>query len=160
MATCTCGGEIGGYCAIGNENTASAPASVITMDSTVAKIGRSMKKCDSMSGSPNCRSLRCLRWLPEGGHGDLLGLDLHLWPNLLERPHGDPFALLESLRDHAQSVWLERSRPDAAVLGLFLGVDHVDVFQPLIGADGSVDHKKRRVLLADWQVDAHEHPRR
>ena len=44
MATCTCGGEIGGYCAVGNVNTAMPPASVMTTDSTVAKIGRSMKK--------------------------------------------------------------------------------------------------------------------
>ncbi|MGA2259408.1 MAG: hypothetical protein ABSG53_32435, partial [Thermoguttaceae bacterium] len=46
MATYTCGGEIGGYCATGKENTAIPPASVMTMDSTVAKIGRSMKKCE------------------------------------------------------------------------------------------------------------------
>src|SRR5437588_8551534 len=55
MATCTCGGEIGGYCAIGKENTASPPASVMTTDSTVAKIGRSMKKCEIMSGTPRGR---------------------------------------------------------------------------------------------------------
>src|SRR5207249_11527433 len=49
MATCTCGGEIGGYCATGKENTAIAPVSVMTTDSTAAKIGRSMKKCENMS---------------------------------------------------------------------------------------------------------------
>src|SRR5438270_13686592 len=38
------GGVIGGYCAIGNVKTAIPPARVMTMDSTAAKIGRSMKK--------------------------------------------------------------------------------------------------------------------
>ena len=33
-----------GYCAIGSVNTAIDPASVMTIDSTEAKIGRSMKK--------------------------------------------------------------------------------------------------------------------
>ena len=35
---------MGGYWAIGSENTAIAPANVMTIDSTEAKIGRSMKK--------------------------------------------------------------------------------------------------------------------
>ena len=41
--TSTVGGVISGYCAIGSVNSATAPASVITIDSTEAKIGRSMK---------------------------------------------------------------------------------------------------------------------
>src|SRR5437762_675269 len=52
MATCTCGGEIGGYCATGKEDTAMPPASVMTTDSTVAKIGRSMKKWEIMADPP------------------------------------------------------------------------------------------------------------
>ena len=42
------GGETGGYCASGRLNTASPPASVMTIDSTVAKIGRSMKNRENM----------------------------------------------------------------------------------------------------------------
>ena len=38
------GGVICGYCAMGRLKTATPPASVMTMDSTAAKIGRSMKK--------------------------------------------------------------------------------------------------------------------
>ena len=37
------GGDTCGYCAIGNVPIAMLPASVITIDSTAAKIGRSMK---------------------------------------------------------------------------------------------------------------------
>src|ERR1051325_734907 len=42
--TSTVGGVISGYCAIGSANKAILPASVMTIDSTQAKIGRSMKK--------------------------------------------------------------------------------------------------------------------
>ena len=42
--TWTVGGVMSGYCDSGSEITAIAPASVITIDSTDAKIGRSMKK--------------------------------------------------------------------------------------------------------------------
>src|SRR6516165_10581040 len=44
QVTTTVGGAIGGYIAIGSDQSAIAPASVITIDRTVAKIGRSMKK--------------------------------------------------------------------------------------------------------------------
>ena len=43
---------MGGYCATGKENTATPPASVMTIDSTAAKIGRSMKKWEIMVGPP------------------------------------------------------------------------------------------------------------
>src|SRR5271168_215043 len=117
MATCTCGGEIGGYCAIGKLNTAIPPASVMRMDSTVAKIGRSMKKCESIIR----RSLLLARsLLAEGRHGSLLRLDLHVWPDLLERTDGDPILGVQPVGDDAQAVRLERSRGDAPVLSLVL----------------------------------------
>ena len=42
------GGVIGGYCATGKLKRATAPASVITMDRTEAKIGLLMKKRENM----------------------------------------------------------------------------------------------------------------
>src|SRR5690348_16847375 len=42
------GGVICGYCATGRFTTATAPARVMTSDSTDAKIGRSIKKCENM----------------------------------------------------------------------------------------------------------------
>src|SRR5579884_2620506 len=44
--TSTVGGVTSGYCATGRLRSAIAPANVMTMDSTEAKIGRSMKKCE------------------------------------------------------------------------------------------------------------------
>ena len=42
------GGVISGYCVTGSVNSAIPPASVITMESTEAKIGRSIKKRENM----------------------------------------------------------------------------------------------------------------
>jgi hypothetical protein len=46
------GGVTLGYCATGRVYTATPPASVMTIDNTEAKIGRSMKKCEIMSAVP------------------------------------------------------------------------------------------------------------
>src|SRR5205807_4849413 len=51
QVTITFGGAIGGYIAIGRAHSAIPPASVITIDRTVAKIGRSMKKRENTGGA-------------------------------------------------------------------------------------------------------------
>src|SRR4051812_3857582 len=89
MATLTPGGVMRGYCATGREASAAPPMSVMTTLRTVAKMGRSMKKRDSMAGGPllfgalilaralrwggpitrRFRFLRCARGVPRGGLG-------------------------------------------------------------------------------------------
>src|SRR5438132_3673008 len=63
------GGVMGGNCATGNVSTATTPASVMTMDSTDAKIGRSIKKCENMSPRDYGAEGACLR----SGGGAILG---------------------------------------------------------------------------------------
>src|SRR3954471_7073753 len=62
QVTITVGGAIGGYIAMGSAHSAIAPASVIRIDRTVAKIGRSMKKRENTalarSGLGGMRSAR------------------------------------------------------------------------------------------------------
>src|SRR5262245_55514473 len=53
QSTCTVGGEIWGYCASGRLTAATAPASVITIEITLAKIGRSMKNREIMRLRPD-----------------------------------------------------------------------------------------------------------
>src|SRR5215467_5724543 len=65
------GGAISGYCAIGRRQNATAPRITNTIESTDAKIGRSMKKCERRIGGPSVR----LR-LRGGRRGLLFGLDL------------------------------------------------------------------------------------
>src|SRR5213592_100403 len=50
--TLTTGGAISGYCAIGSERIADRPAMTKKIDSTAAKIGRSMKKRENMGRAP------------------------------------------------------------------------------------------------------------
>src|SRR5947199_1380959 len=106
MITWIDGGVIGGYWASGSQNSAIAPVRVMTMLSTEAKIGRSMKKCEIMVGAPSALLVLARRrgllvfagrrglWpFPDGGrrraagerrHGGLVGLDLQVRPNLLD----------------------------------------------------------------------------
>ena len=52
----TVGGEIDGNCAKGSEKTEIPPARVITMESTAAKMGRSMKKRENIGIRSQIRS--------------------------------------------------------------------------------------------------------
>src|ERR1044071_6537590 len=56
------GGAISGYCATGRRQKATAPRITNTIDSTEAKIGRSMKKCDvRMDALPSVLGLSASR---------------------------------------------------------------------------------------------------
>ncbi len=46
--TCTTGGAISGYCAIGSTRIAVRPASTMKSEMTTAKMGRSMKKRENI----------------------------------------------------------------------------------------------------------------
>src|SRR3954465_3512371 len=111
--TCTVGGLICGYCEIGRPWKARAPASTITIDSTAAKIGRSMKKTENMvsalgrrrsaagggllgSGRGLLGSGRGLLGAGRGrlrlGRCALLDGDLDPGPHFLRAFHDDPLA--------------------------------------------------------------------
>src|ERR1700743_1502600 len=107
IETGTPGGVIGGYCATGNVKSAIVPARAMAMDSTVAKIGRSMKKRVSISASRGGRI--------ERRHRRLLGRHPHVRPELLDRPHDDPVVLRQAARDRAEAVRLEGPGDDLAV---------------------------------------------
>ena len=50
--TLTVGGAIGGYCSTGRPTRAARPASVTTIDRTLAKIGRRMQKSEITGRAP------------------------------------------------------------------------------------------------------------
>src|SRR5580692_4604370 len=147
--TCTPGGTIGGYCATGNVKSAIAPARAMAMDSTVAKIGRSMKKRVSMSASHGGRF--------ERRHRRLLCRYLHVRPELLDRPHDDPIVFRQAARDRAETVRLEGPGDDLAVFGLVRRIDDVNVLLPLIGLNGPIDDEQGRVRWAERQPNPYEH---
>ena len=61
------GGVTSGYCATGSVNTATPPASTKTIDSTEAKIGRSMKKWEIMAVSGWSSVVSCQRSVCSAG---------------------------------------------------------------------------------------------
>jgi hypothetical protein len=48
-----------GYKVTGNVNSTMPPANVITIDSTLAKIGRSIKKRENMIANASCYEVPC-----------------------------------------------------------------------------------------------------
>src|SRR5579859_5617208 len=75
----TAGGAIGGYCAIGRAMIARIPAMLMTMAITTAKIGRSMKKRDTLGLLPRRHGGLCAARWPECGmdRGGSGGRHLH-----------------------------------------------------------------------------------
>ena len=69
----------------------------------------------------------------------------------------DPVVRLQPLFDHPQVVVLERTGRDPARLDLVVGVDHIDILQPLVRRDGPITDQKRPVGYADRQADSREH---
>src|SRR5689334_792629 len=106
-----------GYCAIGKDSRAIPPASVMAIDSTEAKIGRSMKKRE-ITGGPSSPSLGRRRWCYR----------FHLHARLHQLHAGDDDALirLKTVLNDAHAVLLKRAQLDLVILDLVLLIDHVD----------------------------------
>src|SRR3974390_2038065 len=69
------GGAISGYCATGRRTNETSPRITNTIETTAAKIGRSMKKCGMRIGAGLVARLRAARG---GGRRRRLLLRLHL----------------------------------------------------------------------------------
>src|SRR5690242_1485212 len=111
----TVGGTTSGYCAIGSPFSATSPMMTMTMESTVAKIGRSTKKRANMT---RClRRGRRLRSRPRRlrSHVDLLRRDRRARARALDAVHDDPLVRREALRHGAKAV-LQRTELHLAVL--------------------------------------------
>src|ERR1043166_4474910 len=98
--TCSVGGVTSGYCAIGSCVSATPPTMMKTIDRTLAKIGRSMKKWEitAMSSSNDLsKRNRCLR---RGLRGRLHRFDGIVKPSHLQAVHDDPV-----LRRKRRRIW-------------------------------------------------------
>ena len=147
------GGVIGGYCAIGKLNAAIPPASVMTIDNTDAKIGRSMKNWEIMpeplvgrsiaritnelptSAGPNRRHRHRLSAFFACSAAPSEAWDLlrhvHARANLLQRADDDPLAGLQALGRSRACRHFQRPGGHAAILLGVLVVDHVhDISSP------------------------------
>src|SRR5437667_12469327 len=150
----TVGGTTSGYCAIGSFCSATRPMITMTIERTVAKIGRSTKKRANISSSLRGR----LGGRPRA-HADFLRRHGPARSRALDPVHDHPFAGCEAVGHGAESV-LERAELHGSVLDHVLVVHDQDVLPVLVGADGAVGHQDAGPGLADGDSHAHEHPRR
>src|SRR5882672_6846860 len=119
--TTTVGGTISGYSLIGSTGIASSPATVISIASTVANIGLSMKNEEIFIAlRPHCDS---------GMHA-------------LRAVHHDHISRLQSLAHDAQTLD-DASKLHFAILDLIVGAEHQHVFLVLIGIDRAVFDQDR-----------------
>src|SRR5579863_2374175 len=158
--TTTVGGTTSGYCAMGSLKSASPPMTRMTIDSTEAKIGRSMKKwanfmkigSDGRRGASDSWTGRefpgwgdrgrraCRRHLGSGSDGHQ-AVDHH------------PLLRFEALANDPQPFG-KRTQLHGAVFQSVLIVDHQHKFLSLIRADGLIGDQQGRVLAAA----GHAHP--
>src|SRR5918993_1448193 len=106
--TTTEGGTTSGYSLIGSTNMAIPPARKITIESTLAKIARSMKnleKCIARASAPAGDGRRIgRRGRRVGVHRGQRRGDLHSRPHPLETVHHDLLAGLHALLHDAEPV--------------------------------------------------------
>src|SRR3954471_7568071 len=134
--TCTVGGATSGYWAIGSCVSATPPTIRNKIDRTVAKIGRSMKKCEITAGyldgslaEIGLRGLGPRRRLCRSG---LHRVDRVVDPRHLKTLNDDPIVGLESSalspwKDHAHPVVLKPAGIHIPSLDHVLVIHHQDV---------------------------------
>src|SRR5262245_26241756 len=129
------GGAISGYCATGRRENDTAPTITNTTETTAAKIGRSMKKCEMRIAAPPS--------IAAGFRAACLGRRRAFRRNLLAQAHAhqavDDHAIVgrQSVLDHAQVVDHRPQCHEPLPRDIFL-VDHVDELAHLLGADRAV----------------------
>src|SRR5262249_30121510 len=164
------GGAISGYCAIGSRAKATAPRMTKTIETTEAKIGRSMKKCekrirrrpywvqrDREITDPTGSWLLLSRGLGRG-RGRTLLLRVHLHPG--PRPHQavDDEAIVggQPVLDHALTVD-QLAQRHITLARDTLAVDHEHIFARLFAQDGAIRHQQRRIGGRTRHAHAREH---
>ena len=141
---------------------------------TVAKIGRSIKKCESIARRTSYVTWpRRRAWISAGaalrrradraglfrGHRLRLRLDFYARVNLLN----DPTATRSSgFRPSVMTRKPSACRAPVENVRLFNQIlgDDINKLQTLIRTDRPIDDQQRRMRLTDGQADPHEHSRR
>src|SRR5262245_2036182 len=136
------GGAISGYCATGRRANDTAPRITKTMETTAAKIGRSMKKCEIfMTGSVGLR----LRGVGGGRRRTLLlRCDLGARPRPHKSIHDDAIVGGKAELDDAQVVH-HVAEGHVFLADTVVGADDEDELARLLRADGGIGHQQRLV---------------
>src|SRR6185369_3756614 len=152
------GGAISGYCATGRRENATMPRITKTIETTEAKIGRSMKKCDMrMDARPRLfRSLGSARGTGRRSAGLLRG-HLHAGARLHQTADDHAVFRPDAVLDDALAVRHKLAERDVFLPRRVLAIDHQHVFADLLGADCQVRHQQRLVRLRGRHAHAREH---
>src|SRR4051812_1766308 len=152
------GGAISGYCATGNREKATAPRITMTIETTEAKIGRSMKKCDiRMPPGPTNSRILGLRASRDRGSALLLRRDLHIWPDPHQAIDHDAVVRLDAILDDAQVVFDQWPERNVLLHRRVVGIDHQNELADLLGADRGIRHQQRCVGRRARHADAAKH---
>src|SRR5262252_4602832 len=153
------GWAISGYWATGSRPTDTAPTMTKMIETTAAKIGRSMKKserriCGSRSigvdlrAGGRCRSGARLLWR-----------NLCAWPRSHEAVDDDVIVGRQALRNDSQAID-DRPEGDVFRTGNVLGVDHQHELAYLLGPDGGVGHEQLILGRCSRHPNPRKHPGR
>src|ERR1700688_3701848 len=148
------GGAISGYCATGSRENDTPPRITNTIETTAAKIGRSMKKCEMRIFLASA-SLGFVR--PFGRRrAFLLRRHLLAGPRAHQAVAEDAIVRGEPVLDHPQAA-VDLAEGDVFLPHHVAGVDDQHEFAHLLGADRGVGNKQRRIGRRARHADAAEH---
>src|SRR5262245_22306038 len=157
--TTTVGGTTCGNSLTGRSGSETSPATTMMIETTDAKIGRSMKK-DEMFMEAESPSRGRRRHTGTDGH--LFGRDLRSRPHPLQSIDDDDVAGFEAFANDAQTL-LGTPELNRTVLNLVARTEHENIVLRLIGADRPFLDQYGLVLAAAEQLHARkqtgcEHP--
>src|SRR5262245_27081500 len=139
------GGAISGYCATGRRKNDTPPTMMNTMETTAAKIGRSMKKCEMrMRRSASSIRLGGRTRTLRGGRPLSLGGDLGAGACPHQAVDDDAVVGCEPFLDNPQSVD-DLAKRHVLLPCRALGIDHQHVLARLLGGDRRIGHQQRLV---------------
>src|SRR5258708_35477716 len=139
--TLTTGGAISGYWATGSRPMDTAPRMTKTIETTAAKIGRSMKKWDWGIRGSRSMGVDLRAAARRGGGTRLLRRYLSTWARAHQAVDDDVVIGRQTLGDDAQAID-DRSKRHVLRPGDILGVNHQHKLAHLLDPDGSVGHEQ------------------
>src|SRR5580700_5207638 len=148
------GGAISGYCATGSRENDTPPRMTNTIETTAAKIGRSIKKCEmriflASAGLGFVRTFGRRRAF-------LLRRHLLAGPRAHQAVDDDAVSGVEPVLDHAQAA-IDLSERDVFLPDHVAVVDDQHEFAHLLGADRGVGNEQRGIGRRAGHPDAAEH---
>src|SRR6202451_4719731 len=150
------GGAISGYCATGSRENDTPPRITNTIETTAAKIGRSMKKCEMRIFLASA-SLGFVRPF-SGRHAFLLRRHLLAGPRPHQAVDDDAIGGGKPVLDHAQPA-VDLAERDVFLPYHIAVVDDQHEFAHLLGADRGVGNEQRGIGRRAGHADAAKHAR-